>query len=338
MKPLFHPSLVNGPFGDPGLFIDFLHEKRAVLFDLGDLAPLPAKKLLRISHVFVSHTHMDHFIGLDQLLRVSLGREKQLHLYGPAGFVDQVWHRLAGYTWNLVAGYPVEFVVTATELHPDGKTVTTDFRCRAAFRGGNTVVASAPGGLLLDEETFGIRAVCLDHGGIPCLAFALEEKQHVNILKNRLAESGLPVGPWLTELRRAVLHGEPDDRPFRIWWKGEGHVTERLVPLGEVKRDLLQVVAGQKIGYVTDAHPSPDNEAKIVALVAGADYLFIETPFSREDEERAAARSHLTAYQAGILGRRSGAVRVIPFHFSPRYTGNEERLRADLAAGLGTSS
>ena len=41
MRPIFQPSLVNGPFADPALFVDVLFERRALLFDLGDIADAP---------------------------------------------------------------------------------------------------------------------------------------------------------------------------------------------------------------------------------------------------------------------------------------------------------
>jgi ribonuclease Z len=328
MKPLFHPSLVNDPFDDPGLYIDFLFEKRAILFDLGDLHLLPPRKILRLSHVFVSHTHMDHFSGLDWVVRILLARDKRLHLFGPPGFIDRVEHRLASYTWNLVENYPVDFTIIAREF--DGEELrSARFRCRNRFTREQEAVTPASDGVLLDDETFRIRAVVLDHR-IPCLAFTLEEKNHLNIMKNRLLEQGLPVGPWLTELKMAVLRGDPYQRPFRVWWREGGVVQERFLELGFLRKEILRIVPGQKITYVTDVVCSAENISRIREFAAGSDYLFIEAMFLQEDEKRAQEKYHLTARQAGSLARKAGVARVIPFHFSPKYTGQGDELRREV--------
>lgn len=83
MASTFAPRLVNGPFGDPGLFVELRWQGSAVLFDLGRNDGLPAADLLKVTHVFVSHTHMDHFIGFDRVLRLFLNRDKELVLFGP---------------------------------------------------------------------------------------------------------------------------------------------------------------------------------------------------------------------------------------------------------------
>ncbi len=327
MKPRFHPQLVNDPFGDAGLFVDFLFEKRALIFDLGALDSLAPRKLLRLTHAFVSHAHMDHFMGFDWLLRIHLGREKRLHLFGPAGFVDQVAHKLAAYSWNLVHGYP-DLVFTVTEVDAGGRTRSAVFRCRTGFERESADPAPLAEGVLLDEPTFRVRAAVLDHK-IPCLAFALEEKMHVNVWTPRLAAMGLPTGPWLRELKEAAAAGEPDDRPFRVWWREGATRHERMMPLGVLKAHLLSVEPGQKIGYVVDAAYHEDNARRIVELVRGSDPLYIETPFLDEDAAHAAAKYHLTAGQAGRLAREAGVKRLVPFHFSPRYLGQDTRLRQE---------
>jgi ribonuclease Z len=329
MRPFFHATLINDPFGDPGVFVDCLFERRALLFDLGDLRTLATRKLLRVTDVFVTHTHMDHFMGFDWLLRLTLGREQRVRLFGPPGFVAQVEHRLAAYTWNLVHNYETDFTLEVTEVHPDAPARRASFRCRSAFRREAEETAAWREGVLLDEEAFRVRGVFLDHS-TPCLAFALEEKQHLNVWKNRLDEMGLPTGPWLAELKRAIRQGAADTTPIRVRWREAGAVKERIVALGELRARAVRVTPGQKIVYVTDAVYSEANAVRIVELARGADVLFIEAPFLEEDAARAASRYHLTAHQAGTLARRAAVKSVVPFHFSPRYHDRGEALRAEV--------
>lgn len=328
MRPLFHPELVNDPFGDPALYVDCLFEGRALLFDLGDIRALAPKKLLRVSHVFVSHAHMDHFMGFDWLLRICLGRDRAMQLFGPPGFIDQVEHKLAAYTWNLVQNYDTDFTLHVTEVEPGVGARRATFRCRAAFRReGETPLA--PSALLVEEPLFRVRAALLDHR-TPCLAFALEETAHANVWKNRLLERGLAPGPWLQEAKRAVLRGDPDAAVIRAAWRQNGETREGQISVGDLRRDIVRIVPGEKIAYVTDAVYHAENARRIVALAQDADLLFIESTFLDEHRERAAEKRHLTAKQAGDLARAAHAKQVLPFHFSPIYRKEEQSLRDEL--------
>jgi ribonuclease Z len=319
---LVQARLVNDPFSDPALFVDFHFARRALLFDLGDLSPLPARELLRVSHAFVSHTHMDHFAGFDRLLRLCLHRVAPLHLTGPVGFVDQVEHKLRGYNWNLLDAASFDFVLTAAEFDGDRVGRIGEFRARQAFHRRELPPPPLASRTVLEEEDFQIESAVLDHG-TPCLAFAFQEKLRINVWREGLDLLRLPVGAWLNEAKRAVRRGEPDDSRIRI-------SDDLSVPLGRLKQHALRTVRGHRLAYVVDAAFHDSNIAKITELARGADQLFIETAFLEEDAELAAKRRHLTAAQAGALARKAGVSRVVPFHFSPRYTHREDELREEL--------
>jgi len=175
--------------------------------------------------------------------------------------------------------------------------------------------------------------VLLDHD-IPCLGFALEEKRHMNVWKNRLQELGLPTGPWLRELKQLARRDAPEDTPVRIHWCDHAGEHERTLPVGQLRDAVLQIVPGQKIAYVVDAVYHAQNADRIVELVRNADILFMETVFLAQDAERAAARFHLTARQAGMLARAAGVKRLMPLHFSPRYSDDPEVLRREADAAF----
>ena len=323
MRPLLHPSLVNGRSGDPVLYVETLFEKRAVLFDLGDISNLSPRKIHRLEHVFVSHAHIDHFIGFDRLLRVLVGREKTIKLYGPKGFIEHVRHKLQGYRWNLVDRYVSDLVFIVTEIDSFFTTDTARFRLKNAFSTEAIGSSSSIEGVLHSEPTFRVSTTILEHRTL-CLAFAIEEAAHVNVWKTRLAERGLPVGPWLHELKRAVIENRPGDHLIRIGARPTSPDMREL-PL-DILRSVLTVTPGQKVAYVTDAADTLANREAIIRLAQNADLLFIEAAFAQADTALAAERAHLTTAAAGHLAREARARRVEPFHFSPRYSGQEACL------------
>jgi len=334
MRPRLHPTLVNGRSGDPALYVETLFERRAILIDLGDIAALPARKILRLEQVFVSHAHIDHFVGFDRLLRLNVGREKQIGLFGPAGFIDQVGHKLHGYAWNLAESYACDLVFVVTEIDAALATRTVRFRLQRTFAAEEFGRGRLADGVVHSEPNFRVTTAVLDHG-IPVLGFALEEAAHVNVWKNRLAERQLPVGPWLAALKRAVVDGRPDDLAIPVAAaRGE---APREMPLGAL-RDLVTVTPGQKVAYVTDVADTAENRARIVRLARGADVLFIEAAFAKDDAALATARAHLTTAAAGEIARAAGARRVEPFHFSTRYAGEDDRMMAEVQAAFADRS
>lgn len=331
MRPIFQAELTNRAFGDPGLYLDLKFERRAILFDIGDITALSTRKLLRISDVFVSHTHMDHFSGFDHLLRVCLGRDTGVRVYGPSRFIAQLEHKLAAYTWNLVENYQTDFVIVAHEIDERGRVQRARFRARGRFQREALPDTLAREGVLLEDPSFRVRTIALEHHDMVSLAFAFEESVHINVWKNRLEELGLPTGAWLTELKRQVRAGSPDDTPIRVHWRTRDGSYERSFALGDLKRKVLEFTPGQKVCYVTDAADSEHNRRELGAFVRNADLLFIEAVFLDADREHAERKAHLTARAAGGIARAAAVRFATPFHFSPRYLGREEELRREFA-------
>jgi ribonuclease Z len=316
MPHLFNPFLVNPPSGDPGLFIPFFFSKRAILFDLGEIVSLSPRDLLKVSHVFVSHTHMDHFCGFDHLLRILLGREKTLCLYGPDGFLKNLEGKLNGYSWNLVNNYANSLILQATEIG-NGFRITRRYLCQNKFKPCEDDRIDYPNSPILhDEPSFSVSTEILDHG-IPTLGFTVKEKYKINIRKDVLEDLGLTPGPWIYELKQALYAGQGLDEVIEF-------TENKRFSLKELADRLTLITRGQKLAYISDVAFTQSNCEKIVKLVDKADHLFIESAFLDQDSAHAEKKHHLTAKQAGRIAALSGVKRFTLFHFSPRYDDPEK--------------
>ncbi|MBI4400908.1 MAG: ribonuclease Z [Nitrospirae bacterium] len=325
MTPSFSSYLVNEPFGDPGLYVEIKWARRALLFDLGHNDALGPTRLLRAGEIFVSHTHMDHFIGFDKILRIALGRGKTLRLFGPPGLIANVTGKLRGYTWNLVDGYPL--TIEVREFHPHEIRSATflaseSFEPREAPPRSRHALSPFP---VLEDPMFTVRAIALNHR-IPSFGYVLQEQCHINVNKEKLRAAGLPVGSWLKDLKQLIWQGQPDDFRFTATLYFEHRREEREFQLGEVRDRFVTITRGQKIAYVVDARYDEENEAKIVDLARGADVFYCEAPYLERDADKARERYHLTARQAGLMAAKADVRQLVVFHFSPRYTGQGEMI------------
>jgi len=312
-------------FSDPGLFIPFLFEKRALLFDLGDLSKLSARDIFKISHVFVTHTHMDHFIGFDALLRLLLGRDKEIYLFGPSDFIQKVEAKLSSYTWNLIENYENTLSIYVTEIKKE-KILKQRYNSRDRFKPAGEPQQFPFTGNLLSEEHFSVNAVILDHK-IDCIGLTLKENFSINIIKEGLKELGLEVGPWLREFKKAVYEEGNSAQNFKVVWKDkDNRILKKDFTLSDLKEKIAMISPGQKITYIADMIGSPENITKAVDLAKDSSTLFIEAAFLDKDKDMAQKKYHLTAKEAGIIARRASVKGLRLFHFSPRYFGQEKEL------------
>jgi ribonuclease BN (tRNA processing enzyme)/energy-coupling factor transporter ATP-binding protein EcfA2 len=311
-------TLLNGVFGDPLLHLRLRHQRRSLLFDLGEGARLSARAAHRVSDVFISHAHIDHISGFLWLLRSRIGDFPVCRMYGPPGLAANIDGLMRGILWDRVADRGPCFEVA--ELH--GMRLL-----RFRVQGGRPSCEpleerGAPDGILLTEPEFRVRATRLDHIS-SVLAFSFEPTRQINVRKDRLLAMGLSPGPWLRELKQH-LQTDQGDAPVRL-------PDGRTESAGTLAADLVLVRPGKKLVYATDFADTPDNRRRLITLARGAHTFFCEATFRETDAEQARRTAHLTTRACGEIAAAADVARLIPFHFSRRYETDPGPLYDEIA-------
>jgi ribonuclease Z len=311
--------LVNGVFGDPLLHVRLRHQRRSLLFDLGEGARLPARIAHQVTDVFITHAHIDHIAGFLWLLRSRIGEASLCRLYGPPGLAANIDGLLRGILWDRVGDNGPRFEVI--ELH-GGKLHRYAVQ---AGRPGCTLLAetAAADGLVMTEAGFQVRATTLEHVS-PVLAYVLEPVREINLRKDRLQVRGLSPGPWLGELKRHVQAGEAGARV--VLPDGTSEPAQALAD------ELVLVSPGKKLAYATDFADTPDNRARVIALVRNAHTFFCESTFCEAEVEQAGRTAHLTTRACGEIAEAAGVARLVPFHFSRRNEKDPAAVYAEIVA------
>lgn len=312
-------ALVNGVFGDPLLHLRVRHQRRSMLFDIGESGRLPARIAHQVTDVFISHAHMDHISGLQWLLRSRLGEYPCCRLYGPPGLAQHVEGFIQSFLWDRIDDRGACFEVS--EWHRDH---LRRFRLQAGVE-GIELLEDLPvhDGVLLEEPGFRIRAVMLDHH-TPVMAYAHEPDRVLNVRKVRLTARGLEPGPWLNVLKHQLLSGNhealislPDGSEARA---------------GALGDDLILVTPGKKLVYATDLADTKENRERLVAFARNAHTFFCESSFIEADIEHARRNGHLTTHACGEIATAAGVSRLVAFHISRRYMHCPQQVYDELRA------
>ncbi len=130
----------------------------------------------RLNHIFLTHGHLDHILGLGGLLSTLMRWEalEELDIYGGASTLERVHELLYGV---VLRGKKPATKLTLHEIKP---------------------------GIVFEAKNFSISAFSVSHRGPDCLGYRFEEKSHRPFLAEKADELGVPFGPE----RRDLVNGE----------------------------------------------------------------------------------------------------------------------------------
>ncbi|HEY0606456.1 MAG TPA: MBL fold metallo-hydrolase [Herpetosiphonaceae bacterium] len=278
-----------------------------LLFDCGEgcVAEVPYADVLAIDHLLFSHLHMDHIGGFDTFFRSVFNRTSRRNaVWGPPGTSRIMHHRFRGFLWNLNADQPGQWFVH--DIYPD-RIERFRYAVSEAFEQMHPAGGESFRGVLLDEATFTVEALHMEHAG-PSLAYLIREKPRFNVDRAKLERLGLRPGPWLerVKVRRA------DEAPLL---EIEGAIYE----LAALRDTLLVEKPGDSLAYLTDFILDRAAMERLVPALHGYQTLICESQYCQADAALAQRNYHMTAVQAAELARQAQVEQLILFHISDRY-------------------
>ena len=99
---MFNVQIKSLPKEDICLLVRPANHPWDYLIDCGEASLLTSKECQNLRALFISHTHMDHFMNFDTLLRHQLGVGREIIISGPEGIAKRIQSRIQSYIWNLI--------------------------------------------------------------------------------------------------------------------------------------------------------------------------------------------------------------------------------------------
>ena len=303
-------SLPRKNVPDISLFMQVKNQPDGYLIDCGALQSFSVRSLQRVRAVFVTHTHVDHWIDFDTLLRHQVQQNVVVTICGPEGITERVRAKLQAYNWNLLdekaASYCVREIlacdrIRVSRLDPPHYHVQSSTHLET---------------IAYQDEAIRTDCVLLDHH-IPSVAYQFTTPDRVRLQ----LDDTVPPGPWAGALKQAYL----DDAPDRTLT-----IETRSVRAGSLFH-LIRHEPGTRAGVILDHAIHAANREAIRTHFQGADTVYIESYFLERDRRLALRKAHSTSVDSARTLSGIGIGSAIPIHHSRKYSEAEiEQLKREF--------
>jgi ribonuclease Z len=313
---MFLPEIKSQPNEDICILFRLDNHSPNYIVDCGDASGLGVKECQNAEVVFISHTHIDHFINFDQILRHQIGIERRVVITGPRDIHLQVQAKIRGYSWNLIKPgaivYEIREIISESEINVyEVEPPVWELK----------KIKTISSGVVYANDRFEVRFTLLDHK-LPTVAYLFKE---VDSVKIDLSKGTFRGGAWVRLLKQAFEAGQNE---ATIEIEGNAYKAEELYHLLEVKR-------GDSLGVIMDHAASEANHEKIKGLFTACNRVFIECFYKTEEKDMAALNYHSYAQASGKVMQACGVKEAIPVHFSRKYTQADlEQIAAEFYAEL----
>lgn len=277
------------------------------LCECGNASDLTVKDVQNSNAIFISHTHIDHFVNFDAVIRHQIGIQRRIIICGPKGIAQQVQSKLKSYTWNLIEKGAIiyeiremlsENEINVVEVEPPLWELTEKGRLQT--------------NVIFEEKSFFVTAILLNHK-IPTLAYKFKENDTIKI---DIQASGFKGGKWVQDLKAAF---EKKDSTRIVSIEGKDYHASELF-------HLLHVQEGDSVGIIMDHAANEENHSKIKEHFFKTRNVFIESFYKNEDREHAELNYHSYSSMSGKIMRQTQVKEAVPVHFSRKYTADDIQL------------
>ncbi len=313
-------ELINGSVGDPVLYVDYPDRDNALLFDAGDNSKLAQEKLADLEAVFITHHHVDHFIGLDRIVRMNIDSDKTLSIFGPCGTIQKVYDRIKSYEYQY---FPFMKIVVRVHEILDDRIRWAILECSRQFPEPEVREDPWGGGAVFGNDEVEVEAVHVDHT-VPCIAYALLEKPGYQLNAGKLQSGLLRLGDWTAHVLSRLKAGAPADETVEI----QGGQFR----LGTLAQQYFRKSRGARVAYVTDTAWNESVKPGLLKLANRAQRLYCDSFYSEAQAKQAERHRHMTATRAAQFAMEARVDELVLIHFAGRYAGHYEQLVDEASA------